>query len=313
MREITSSVDWCEPNYLYPNTPILRHIAEQYNTWSALLYLLFSGLYLYNALRLYRKHVIDYVRPRFVFNALGLLTVGIGTFLFHATLTKEHQMLDEISMNIGIVINIYILLNDARSPTEELNFKNSSKNSWFKGDLRQKITFVVTCAAMVIILGLYDQMNPLRFRIAFGVIAFSLGFYCIYKSNHHSPEVTKLLTKEESDEYSKTKSKLLKSILFNGLVGFGLWLIERQFCFESLKLHAWWHYFTCIAAYSGMVLSMFAFYFDRDVFLGKVANDRVKIKWYFGLYPWLFGTALPAVAGKEAANKELEKKDKQNA
>lgn len=309
MRPVTSSVDWCEPNYLYPNTPVLKYVAEQFNTWSAILYLIFAMLYLFNAYQLQRKRVIDYVRPRFIMNSLGLLVVGIGTFLFHATLSREHQILDELSMNVGIIINVYILLNDAQPAAVESS--STSNRRTISYETFRKLTLALTAALMCLIMMLYDQTNPLKFRTVFGVVTFSLAFYCVYKTFYHNSHVAKMITEEESRSYTAKKLTLLKGIFIFGLTGFGMWLVERTLCFEPLKLHAWWHFFTGLAAYCGMYMSMFSFYYDSDVFSGKAHQDRVRLEWHLGVFPWIHGTSNEPPGGMAVAGKvESAKKQK---
>jgi len=41
----------------------------------------------------------------------GGLVVGIGTYLFHMTLLREYQMLDELSMNATILVHLYCMIN----------------------------------------------------------------------------------------------------------------------------------------------------------------------------------------------------------
>lgn len=85
MRQAT--VDWCEPNYQWhPN------VAEMGNVVSSLA-LVLSAL------------LVQVTRTSMVLRLL----IGIGSILFHATLTYWSQLLDELSMVIYVTYMITIL------------------------------------------------------------------------------------------------------------------------------------------------------------------------------------------------------------
>ncbi|KAI9217256.1 ceramidase [Blastocladiella britannica] len=93
--ETNALVDWCEDNFA-----VVAFIAEFVNTLSNFWYLVFSAFGMYNAIR-YRYE------KRFFYSYFMLFVVGIGSALFHGTLTYYMQLLDEVPMLFGSAIFIY--------------------------------------------------------------------------------------------------------------------------------------------------------------------------------------------------------------
>jgi dihydroceramidase len=91
----TSSIDWCESNYLHN-----YYIAETFNTASNAFYLVTSlgAMYrTYRSIRSQKKIQLFDLSRFYLMYTFGLL-VCIGSFLFHATLLKKFQLLDELPM-----------------------------------------------------------------------------------------------------------------------------------------------------------------------------------------------------------------------
>ena len=81
--DITSSIDWCEENYTHS-----YYIVEFWNTMTSTS-MFFTGLYLYyNDKSNSRLQTLYYL----------LCLVGIGSVLFHMTLSRYSQALDEVPM-----------------------------------------------------------------------------------------------------------------------------------------------------------------------------------------------------------------------
>jgi len=93
----TANIDWCEGNYEY-NT----YVAEWWNTISSM-YMTLCG-FLGMMFCLYSKYPV-----RFAMAYFSLFIVGAGSALFHATLSYQGQIADEIPMSYLGVIFIYIL------------------------------------------------------------------------------------------------------------------------------------------------------------------------------------------------------------
>ncbi|OSD03320.1 aPHC-domain-containing protein [Trametes coccinea BRFM310] len=83
---VTATLDWCEANYQFS-----RYIAEAANTFSNVYTI---GLAVYGAF--YAVHAK--LPPRYLVGWMGFALVGIGSFIFHATLLFEAQLMDELPM-----------------------------------------------------------------------------------------------------------------------------------------------------------------------------------------------------------------------
>ncbi|MEZ0310905.1 MAG: ceramidase domain-containing protein [Myxococcota bacterium] len=92
---MTSTVDWCEPNYLATSL-----IAEPWNTVSSLA-MVVAGL-----LGLLRHRELA-GRYRVAFSLLVL--VGLGSIAFHASLRFGTQLLDELPMVYLVLVIVYVL------------------------------------------------------------------------------------------------------------------------------------------------------------------------------------------------------------
>jgi len=94
----TSSVDWCERNYVYT-----YYIAEFWNTLSSIP---ISLLGLYGIMQCLRfKYETRYFVSYFL-----VFMVGLGSMAFHGTLLFEGQMMDELPMIYGSMAYLYIIL-----------------------------------------------------------------------------------------------------------------------------------------------------------------------------------------------------------
>jgi len=100
VHEITSTIDWCEDNWVYHD-----EVAEWWNTVSSLFYIGLPLLGIYNACKLGGMQL----KIEFVLNAICRMMVGIGTAWFHGRLTYAGQMYDEIWMLIMLGYGAYQL------------------------------------------------------------------------------------------------------------------------------------------------------------------------------------------------------------
>lgn len=91
----TSSVDWCEQNYIWSH-----YIAEWWNSWSNVppFLLALGGMIAATS----STKTVRQAQPQVIFLAyLVLIVVFAGSFIFHATLTYFGQLLDELPMLYG--------------------------------------------------------------------------------------------------------------------------------------------------------------------------------------------------------------------
>lgn len=95
--------DFCEENYRFSSG-----IAEFHNTWSS------APIIFYGAVGPYyiRKHATPETRFSLAFIAIG--GIGIGSSLFHGTLLRFGQVLDEVPMLVVIFVGFFIFIEDQR-------------------------------------------------------------------------------------------------------------------------------------------------------------------------------------------------------
>lgn len=87
----TADFDWCEENYPY-SEGLMQYIAEPWNTLSNLMW---QPLSVYTGLRLRKCGMLD---AQALCTLAFTILIGTGSFLFHATLRYEAQLLDELPM-----------------------------------------------------------------------------------------------------------------------------------------------------------------------------------------------------------------------
>ena len=100
--EITSNIDFCEENY-----EISYYVAEFFNAISSFVFCIipFIAYWEQKKLRSYRFRI----PVRFFFVYLATILLGIGSFLFHASLKRTAQLLDESPMLFGCIAFIELL------------------------------------------------------------------------------------------------------------------------------------------------------------------------------------------------------------
>jgi dihydroceramidase len=93
---VTSTVDWCEANYVHS-----PYVAEWFNTLTCIpmLFIGFAGWALHSTLEL---------RIKLAFVSIAI--IGAGSIAFHGTLKAPSQALDELPMLWSALIVLFILL-----------------------------------------------------------------------------------------------------------------------------------------------------------------------------------------------------------
>jgi len=208
--EPDANVNWCENDYV-----VSRYIAEFWNTISSLFIVLLGlhGLLMHNKKYYERRHSA-------VFFILSI--VGIGSALFHCTLRKTGQMLDEIPMVLGNHALLYSsLLVRNKTPSPAVLYG------------------ILISAIFHTIIYLYFQWFTIF------VVLYTLGWFF----------QTKILLGWMYEGFARTiypQTWLCIYLSFGCYIGgFVLWLIENVFCdsVQGLQLHAIWHVAAGIATY----------------------------------------------------------------
>ncbi|TDL20981.1 alkaline phytoceramidase [Rickenella mellea] len=225
---VTATLDWCEANYQFSH-----FIAEMANTMSNIFTILLA---LHGA----RMMLQEKLPKRYVYGYIGVALIGIGSFAFHATLTFEAQLADELPM-IYVVANACSFLYDS-SP-------GFSVTSSPKGRILLASSIVFD---ILFTLSYWMYRNPVYHQVVFA----SLMFMIIGR-------VTYLLRWSEwSNRIPQSTKNSITRVFWTGiglfLFGFFVWNVDNIFCpsLTGLKRtvgwptafflegHAWWHLLT---------------------------------------------------------------------
>ncbi|KAK3841275.1 MAG: ceramidase-domain-containing protein [Linnemannia gamsii] len=123
----TSSIDWCEDNYVWS-----YYIAEFFNSFSsfAMIILGEAACYSINRLQSDMQRITSLTSSKSTSTATAkapslfrfklafrtITVVGIGSFLFHATLLHHMQMLDELPMLYSVLVLFFCLIESRFGP-----------------------------------------------------------------------------------------------------------------------------------------------------------------------------------------------------
>ena len=249
----SSTLNWCEANY-----EVTFYIAEFWNTITNLGMILPA---IYGLIQCKRQGI----ESRYTYNFLTLLSIGIGSWMYHMTLNYEMQLLDELPMLYGASYVVYCLY----------TAKNDNKKEQQEGTMQRgsvlAILLILNCIIVTIV---YLKIrDPIFFQAMFATIV-SIGYIISLHYNYY--------------QYSNLGLKLLLMVFGSTMIAFGLWNIDTSFC-EKLtnirertlrpspilkflspltQLHGWWH---IIGGY-GFYLQLYACVQQRLLFL-KIDHD----------------------------------------
>jgi dihydroceramidase len=229
-KTVTSSIDWCEPNYTHS-----YYIAEFYNSFSNILFII-SGIYgmiLSIKLGYEKRYWIQYL-----FNII----VGLGSFGFHATLQFEKQQLDESPMVFAVIFLFYIMLmTDAVSSTTD--------KRWYAQTLARKLILIfLTVYACVFSRLHYQYRWTTFFQIHFGI--WCVSTFVIFIGHYRR-------LRKKNPNYDL--DRVVVTYILTVLVGTIFWNLDFHFC-ESLhwiKGHAIWHILLGINSWFGPTFTVY--------------------------------------------------------
>jgi len=254
----TSTMDWCEENYV-----VLHYVAE---FWNTITNIIFVGLALYG---LYKIKPLN-LEMRYHLSYLAFAGIGLGSWMFHMTLSYEFQLLDELPMVYLTLIMLYTIFESA--PTKRYGHALPlGLSAW---------------GAFVTIV--YHQLhNPLFFLVVFTMqttLAVALG---IRQFTNHPP--------------SAYKAQIVRTLSYGlgfYLLASAFWLVDNEFCHAlrharhqvgfaspALQFHAWWHVLSSMGCYCFTVCTVLW----RMKVLGR--EDEVEIVWKAGVLPVIEYTA----------------------
>ena len=251
---VTSSIDWCERNYV-----VTPYVAEFFNAISNVVMVALGMLGALVALRYGHER-------RFVVLYLCLAVVGVGSLAFHGTLTHVGQQGDETPMIFLSCSWMYVTIFTPHDPSAE---GAARRKAWVRG-------LVAFCAVFSVV------HYICRFVVSFQV---SVAFFNLY-------QVWSLLsmTKECND---RAVVRVSCAYVFFLLGAFFLWNIDQHLCVHLYSLphglpnpqfHAWWHIMVSIGGYCGAVALEF-FRAERLQASTPRARGAPRIAWVGGVLP----------------------------
>jgi dihydroceramidase len=241
---VTATLDWCEENYSHSH-----YVAEFYNTFSNLIFLAFAIFGMKNCYS-------EKLEARFYWTYTGLLTVGVGSFLFHGTLQYHYQLLDELPMIYVTLMFWYNLTNT--------NYKQDDPNNFLR-DLVQ-IMFIGALGLGITMVYVFHTTNPIFHQVAYGILVACVIFKCFFAF---------LTTTDPVVRY------LFPVAVSSFLGGFAVWNVDNAFCsyVHPLKLHAWWHILTAYGSYLCMVYCIYA--------RNQILNRFPSVVWFARIIPYV--------------------------
>ena len=219
----TSSIDWCERNYV-----ITQYIAEFWNCISSFLMCILAGILIIHGL--YNR--IEY---RFILLSLSFGFIGFGSAYFHGTLTHMGQMVDELSMVYSMIVWWFVLF----------------RMNKFK--LKNKVSHI----DILIIFGIfYGFLWTYVHNLKTFVLLFQLHYTFMILGG-----IVKLIYLYRQTQYHTHSIKYLISAYAGLLIVATIcWITDQQLCERmnnkdgfNPQLHAWWHVFVALDFHMSVV------------------------------------------------------------
>ena len=244
---VPSTVQWCESNY-----EVCHFIAEFFNTVSSLSILAAGLIGMIYTRRLEQRWVLAYAT---------IATVGIGSVLFHMTLLRPMQMLDEVPMLWAVIVMVYCIIEtDAVRP---------------KYGRALPIGMFAYAVFVTLLTSLSSgHVQFLLFHASFGSLEFwSLGAIAMRARRETDPTLCRL--------YRRGFSAYAIALV--------CWASDIHFC-ESLQrmwpanpqLHALWHVFVSAGLY---ILTVCTTHARLRVLAASSGDSAATIEWMCYVLP----------------------------
>ncbi|PCH34232.1 alkaline phytoceramidase [Wolfiporia cocos MD-104 SS10] len=229
---VTATLDWCEANYQFSS-----YIAEAANTFSNLFTIAVALWGSYQATQQSLPH-------RYLVGYAGFGLVGVGSFVFHATLLFEAQLGDELPM-------VYVA-----SYCCAILFDTAPGFGWDNSPAALLAT-VVMSFNVVFTWSYYINRNPIYHQVVFASLLGVIGVRTVHLLREPG------IAKKVPDSVKSTISRLFSAGAATFAFGFFVWNLDNIFCDKVtgwkhsigwpvaflLEGHAWWHIFTAIGTY----------------------------------------------------------------
>lgn len=252
----TSSIDFCEPDYLLSN-----YVAEPFNVVSSMFIVMLGVCGL--------MHSNPTGEAMFSLQFVIIIAVGLGSMLLHTTLQAFPQSLDEVPMMWFNVLSYYIIMNMKKD-------RRSMSQGIFSVDSVGAIFFSLAAVETYV----YYAMRWLYATFLFVYISTTLGVnvWCI---RYISAE------KSKNSEHAKlAKLVFLSAFVLFFLIGGVCWLVDMNLCSHLLPmygsahgatLHIVWH---ITAGYGGYLQSL-----TLVVARAGELGVPVQLAWAWGVVP----------------------------
>jgi len=242
---VTANTSFCETRYW-----LSEYICEFWNSLSAIFFII-AGCVLVH--RVSEMGLTNWHKMHLNFLGICFVFTGAATLVFHLTLKKIPQKLDQLSMSC---ICLAFALNTI------CQFQKRSKRTYFKFFLGcLYVSSILISAASFLTTFLYPSMVNL-FRAGYIVwsgLVFILGSLSLWDA---------LLTK-----------KFIVWGLYCTNVGFGAWVLERTICryVKILQLHAVWH----------ISMALMLWFFSQAFLTAYLGEERSGLHKKFGFLPYV--------------------------
>ena len=200
--------DWCEPNFVWSS-----YIAEWWNTWSSFAFIVVGS---YGLMKTQPCASLRRYRMCYYFTII----VGVGSALFHSTLTRWGQISDEVSMIMCVYAGLFSVTKNTRESV-----------------------YVIGCGALALIV--YSFASFYWFLFLFGATLCVLVF-TIWKFSRRCTDI-------------RVTNLVSLAILIMGIAFFCFWLPEHLLCviypvetrgfIQVIPLHALWHVLMSMGIY----------------------------------------------------------------
>lgn len=247
--EIDTTTTFCEPHY-----SLSPYFAEFVNAWSSLIYVV-VGIYIIRKFSNDRWNCMA---------GLWLVAIGLGSFLFHATMRYSMQLMDELPM-VGFVW------------TTVMHKTLSTQQPFIKKYATYIQVFITLQAVILVIVYTYVGEYEL-FLHGFTFMVLNDGFFA-YLLRWVGPYLS---LKQKIHIYGAC------FIIFGKLV----WEIENQLCLtmpDIWPMHTIWHFSSAASAYSTCIFNNLSCLPDDD--------DGAEIPALFG---WKSTVAAERKKGKQS-------------
>lgn len=232
----TSSIDWCESNYA-----VTHYIAEFTNTLSNLIFISWA---LYG----WKKCREQKLPLSLALCQVGVASIGIGSFLFHATLKYEWQLGDELPMIFCCAFVTYVAF--------DTNSNNQPPTRFIR-----YLPYCLLFYALGVTAVYLKYPNPVFHQVAFGLL------HCLATARGMMATLTAPMTTDRERQNKKEAIRYQLAGTLTFLAGFLIWNVDNVFCDQISELkeslgmprsfmlegHAWWHLATGTGTYLGII------------------------------------------------------------